>query len=455
MGSSGGTRRWALAAFTALLACVALLASAPGALAIVVPGKISGTVTEAGSKNPLPNMFVGVYEAHGKESPVEFELTGPTGEYTVEGLPEGEYKVEFSKGFEGQNFISQFYNDKPSRAAAESVMVVKEKTTTGIDAEMQVGGEIEGTVTDAVTHKTLGTAFVVVLGPGEVEEGEAITEANGHYTIAGLATGSYKIVFEDPGYLIQYYNNEPSLASANPVEVVQKSVKMGINAALMPTAPINTVAPAISGTPAVGQTLSCLNGSWTGIPAPTFTRVWLRDGVAIAGATASTYVVQATDQGNGLTCKVTAKNSTATVAALSNTLIVPVPPPPPPPSPSVELPVSKLMISGGVAKVPIVCAGSTCGGTIELSEQVTVKHRHGRKTKKTLVLGRASYALLAGHSATIAVRLTSAGKSALAKAKHHRLSAKLSASVIGGVTKSTSVVLSEPATKHRHGHGHR
>jgi hypothetical protein len=448
MGWRGGACRWA---FPALLSCVALLMSAPAALAIESTGKISGTVTEAVTKNGLPGMFVGVYEAHGKEAPVEFELTGPGGEYTIEGLPEGEYKVEFSAGFEGQNFITQFYEDQSLRADAEPVTVVKEKTTTGIDAEMQVGGALEGTVTDAVTHKALSNALVVALGPGAVDEGEAFTSASGHYTIAGLRSGSYEIGFEDPGYVIQYYNNQSSFASANPVSVVQKNTTSGIDAALMPKAPINTAAPSVSGTPAVGQTLSCANGSWTGTPAPTFTRTWLRDGVAITGATASTYVVQAADQGNGLTCKVTGTNKSGSAAAVSNTLIVPVPAPPPL-TPAVRLLGGKLVVSANSALVPIACATATCAGTIELTERVVVKHRHGRKTRRTLVLGQTIYALAAGHSATIAVRLTSTGRRALAKAKHHRLSAKVSVSAIGGATAIGSVVLSAPAPRHKHRH---
>ncbi len=258
------------------------------------------------------------------------------------------HKVEFSAGFEGnRNFITQFYKDQPSFADADSVNVAKEATTVGINAEMEVGGEIEGTVTDASTHNALPNALVVAFGPGEAVNGIAITEANGRYTIAGLPTGSYKIEFLSGKYVTQYYNNEPSLASANPVSVVSRNTAMGINAALMPKAPINTSPPTVSGTPAAGQTLSCTSGSWTGTPAPTFVYTWLRDGVAITGATGNTYVIQEADQGNGLTCKVFATNKSGTVAAISNTLIVPVPPPPAP-TPIVELSGSKLVVSGSL-----------------------------------------------------------------------------------------------------------
>jgi hypothetical protein len=80
----------------------------------------------------------------------------------------------------------------------------------------------------------------------------------------------------------------------------------------------NTVAPAITGTPTVGQTLTVTNGTWVGTPTITFTRQWRRDGVAIAGATNTTYVLQAADQGKVITVEVTATNPNGTNTALSN-----------------------------------------------------------------------------------------------------------------------------------------
>ncbi len=451
MGGRGrGKGRWAL---VVLVGCVALLVLVPTAFAANT-AKIKGTVTEAGGFVPVKNIEVTVYEASGKEVPVGFASTEANGAYTVEGLPAGEYKVEFSGVFEGLNYITQYYKGASSFAGAEAVKVAEAETKENISAEMQVGGEVEGTVTDASTHKPLAKAFVVALGPGETVEGSAFTEVSGHYTIIGLRTGTYEIGFAGVGYVVQYYNGQSSFASANPVPVVQKGTASGINAALMPKIPINTVAPVASGTPAAGQTLSCTSGSWTGTPTPTFAYSWLHDGVAIPGATVSTYVVQAADQGNGLTCKVTATNKSGSVSAVSNTLIVPVPPPPP--TPVLTLSSSKIVVSGGSARGPISCANATCSGTIQLTEQVVIKHRHGRKTtstKKTLVLGKGTYSLTAGHSATIIVHLTSTGKNALAKAKHHRLSANILASVTGGTTVQKSVVLSETVpAKHRPKH---
>jgi len=41
--------------------------------------------------------------------------------------------------------------------------------------------------------------------------------------------------------------------------------------------PANTVAPAVTGTPTVGQTLTTTNGTWTALSGPTFTRQWFAE----------------------------------------------------------------------------------------------------------------------------------------------------------------------------------
>ncbi|MBB4857193.1 hypothetical protein HNO88_000500 [Novosphingobium chloroacetimidivorans] len=68
-----------------------------------------------------------------------------------------------------------------------------------------------------------------------------------------------------------------------------------------------TVQPAITGTAQVGQTLTGVSGT---IGDGTVTaRQWLRNGAAISGATAATYVVQAGDVGAVLTYEVTAAST--------------------------------------------------------------------------------------------------------------------------------------------------
>ncbi|HEY3970286.1 MAG TPA: carboxypeptidase-like regulatory domain-containing protein [Solirubrobacteraceae bacterium] len=90
----------------------------------------------------------------------------------------------------------------------------------------------------------------------------------------------------------------PALASA---------VEAGGTTPKAAPAPVNTVAPTLTGTPALGQTLSCSTGTWSNSPTG-FTYAWLRSGVPIAGQVGSTYVVQGADQGHTISCQVTAGN---------------------------------------------------------------------------------------------------------------------------------------------------
>ncbi|RDI73316.1 Polysaccharide lyase [Gaiella occulta] len=81
------------------------------------------------------------------------------------------------------------------------------------------------------------------------------------------------------------------------------------------TAPANTVPPTVGGAAQVGQSLTVASiGTWTGSPS-TFAYQWRRNGVAISGATTSTYVCSTADIGSTIRCTVTAANATGSASA--------------------------------------------------------------------------------------------------------------------------------------------
>jgi hypothetical protein len=57
-------------------------------------------------------------------------------------------------------------------------------------------------------------------------------------------------------------------------------------------------------------TATCNPKTWTGTPAPSFSYRWLRDGIAIGGATSETYSPVAADENHSLQCQVTGANTT-------------------------------------------------------------------------------------------------------------------------------------------------
>jgi len=85
--------------------------------------------------------------------------------------------------------------------------------------------------------------------------------------------------------------------------------------------PSNTVAPVLSGTPTVGQTLSCSTGTWLGTLPITYTYQWKRGVSNISGATSSTYTLVQADALQTITCDVTATNVVGSASATSNSII--------------------------------------------------------------------------------------------------------------------------------------
>lgn len=87
--------------------------------------------------------------------------------------------------------------------------------------------------------------------------------------------------------------------------------------------PVNTVAPAITGTAQVGETLTVSDGTWTGTPVPAITRKWQADGEDITSATGETYELTASEEGAIITVEVRAVNyAGATIAETAPTSAV-------------------------------------------------------------------------------------------------------------------------------------
>jgi hypothetical protein len=462
-----GCQRAARRTLALLAGCASLLCLAP-AVALAGSASISGTVRSdvAGPEFnvEVAGIEVSAYEAKTPNALVTKTESGIGGGYELKELTAGEYVVSFRRSLEhALDFAPQFYPEKEHFGEATHVKLSEGEARTGVEAKLRQGASVTGTVTDAGTHQPL-SGIIVAVEPGVSGtglEGGALTftGSNGRYDAIGLPSGPAYVAFisetESSGgmtvagpYISQIYNDVPlpegdseleSLSLiGDPVTLTAPDTTGEINAALARKAPFDATVPVISGTPAAGQLLSCATGSWTGEEPLAYAYKWLRDGVPIAGATAATYAVGTADQGESLVCEVTAANKEGSASAISSAVSVPgavAINTGPPLRPQLTLSASKLQAVAGVARVPVSCAGAACSGSIELTEQIIIKlHKHGKTTtgKQTIVLGKGTYSVSAGHSATVSVRLTAAAVKALAKAHHHELPVESLATVSGG-----------------------
>lgn len=93
------------------------------------------------------------------------------------------------------------------------------------------------------------------------------------------------------------------------------SFRATVTAAARNVLPFLLTTPLLAGTGKIGSTLTAGTGSWGGYPAPVVPRQWLRDGVAIAGATGAKYTLVPEDDGRKICCRVAARNVVGSVAA--------------------------------------------------------------------------------------------------------------------------------------------
>ncbi|MDZ4826832.1 MAG: carboxypeptidase regulatory-like domain-containing protein [Actinomycetota bacterium] len=174
-----------------------------------VGGVLLGTVTMLGS--PADFTFVDAYTAAGQF--VGSTGVSPTGAYRLGGLPGGTYKVLFTAfRFGTSTSISEWWNDKPTLEAANTIDLPIGTTRSHVDAVLG-GGTIVGAVTDTDGNSVGGDVCVRRAGPLSFPQP---TSSTGGYRIGDVPSGTYTLFVDDCIAPDKYVNtNIPNVTVAD------------------------------------------------------------------------------------------------------------------------------------------------------------------------------------------------------------------------------------------------
>lgn len=280
---------------------------------LVQQGVITGTTTPGG-------VSVVVRKADG--TLVDNSVTsaaGATGAYTIANLDPGTYYL----GFTLNSYISEFWNDSANFVGSTAVTVTAGATTSSISPTL-VANPGSGTI------DTTGATVTI---SGTPTEGQTLTASTSGWPTTGTVynyqwqsyngtswsnitdaiTASYVVKADD------YNKNLRVSVIGSRIGYVSSSAVNSSQTAAVAHAFTTAPIPTITGTPAVGQTLTANTGTWA--PTPTsYTYQWYYGGAIIPGETASTYTVTNFVVGWPITVAVTAlktdyPNTTRTSAA--------------------------------------------------------------------------------------------------------------------------------------------
>ena len=207
---------------------------------------ITGSVR--GPEGPVSDIWIEAYRWN--DSTSEWEIPGyarteADGSYDMGDLEAGTYRVGFSD--ETDVLVSEFYHDQPSIATATDLVLVNGDTYPGVDAQLDLGGSVSGTVRDESGAPVLNLYVEIAAVTSEDAEWRwvAVTQEDGTYTVGGLPGDDYLIRFIDHDlgrFRTEYYDDRGTLEAATLVSVTLGTRSEGVDATLAPDseAPVTT-----------------------------------------------------------------------------------------------------------------------------------------------------------------------------------------------------------------------
>lgn len=240
----------------------------PARAAAIDSGTITGIITGPGGV-PLQGATVSAYRvACAGGCSASGAVSGADGAYELRDLAPGAYHLLFQRS----GYVAEFHGNVVDQTDATEVSITTGAVLTGVNAQMEHGGHLTGTVTGRQDRPLKGIE-VAVYGKGPSGWrflGQTYTGSDGRYDLAGsngLLGGTYRLRFIDasePGYVTEYYNGADTLKGATDVVMAENETVTGLDVRMAwPRTMRNIEAPRILGKPRAGGTLRIDPGAWS------------------------------------------------------------------------------------------------------------------------------------------------------------------------------------------------
>jgi len=180
--------------------------------------------------------------------------TDAEGKYSIDGLQATSYRLGFHvESNPSLNYVQQWYSDKAHPEEADPIELA-EGESREINAQMQTGGEVRGTVADGETGLPIEGVQVCARLLGFFQTGEVgycgRTDAAGKFTVKNLGTGQYRLEFRTEGHVNYVEAQLPQAPGSIPLTA---GGAIELEAHLLPGLEIEgTLTEAGTGTPIVG-----------------------------------------------------------------------------------------------------------------------------------------------------------------------------------------------------------
>ncbi|HEV2887220.1 MAG TPA: carboxypeptidase regulatory-like domain-containing protein [Jatrophihabitans sp.] len=166
------------------------------------------------------------------------------GSYALRGLAEGDYNVCFDAVNVRQpaatGYVNECFDDSTMTSGTPYtvVHVAAGSVTSGIDAELSVGAEIRGRVTDSAGNGIDDVSVNALSSDGGYLGVYAYVDSTGRYQLTGLPATAVVVCFDSgPAHLAECYDDQPDASTATPIPTSSGSITSGVDAVLADAPP--------------------------------------------------------------------------------------------------------------------------------------------------------------------------------------------------------------------------